>query len=78
MKPRLPGLALTAKKKANEIDWFDVDEPSKPGIYDFRDGAIQIRRKHLDFWKKDPTATLILVRLLPTVGTRQAYGLSWA
>jgi hypothetical protein len=66
------------KRKGNEINWFDVDQASKPGEYDFRGGKIQIRRKHLDFWKKDPTATLILVRFLPTVGTRQAYGLSWA
>jgi hypothetical protein len=52
VKPRLPGLALTAKKKANEIDWFDVDEPSKPGIYDFRDGAIQIDASIWIFGKK--------------------------
>ena len=70
--------AVSTRRKGSEINWFDVDQASEPGEYNFRDGMIQIRRKHLDFWKKDPTAMLILVRFLPTIGTRQAYGLSWA
>jgi hypothetical protein len=69
-------IAPSMKGKGSEINWFDVDRVSKPGEYDFRDGIIQIRRKHLDIWKNDPAATLTLVRFVPTIGTRQTYGLS--
>ena len=69
-------IAVSTKGKGSEINWLDVDRVLKPGEYDFRDGTIQIRRKHLDIWKKDPAATFTLVRFVPTKGTRQAYGLS--
>ena len=71
-----PRRRIGLKAKGNKIAWIDVDRVSKPGDYDFRDGVIHIKRKHLDVWKKDPNATFSLIRFVPMTGTVQMYGLS--
>jgi hypothetical protein len=72
-KPR-PRIGL--KAKGNKIAWIDVNRVSEPGEYDFRDGVIRIKCKHLDIWKKVPDATFTLIRFVPMTGTVQIYGLS--
>jgi hypothetical protein len=71
-----PHRKIGLKAKGGKIAWIDVDQVSEPGEYDFRDGIIRIKRKHLEFWKKDPDATFTLVRFVPTTGAVQIYGLS--
>ena len=71
-KPR-PKIEL--EDKGSKIAWIDVEHVSEPGEYKFRDGIIRIKRKHLNTWKKDPDATLTLVRFVPSTSPFQIYGL---
>ena len=63
------------EEKGSKIAWIDVEHVAKPGEYKFRDGIVRIKRKHLTTWKKDPDATLTLVRFVPSVDNFQIYGL---
>ena len=71
-----PHPKIGLKAQVSKIAWSDVDQVSEPGEYDFRDGIIRIKRKHLNIWKKDPDATFTLVRFVPMTSTVQIYGLS--
>jgi hypothetical protein len=73
--PNKPRPKIKLEDKGSKIAWIDVEHVSEPGEYKFRDGIIRIKRKHLNTWKKDPDATLTLVRFVPSTGTFQIYGL---
>src|SRR3984957_8925934 len=63
-----PRSSRKLEEKGSKIAWIDVEHVAEPGDYKFRDGIIRIKRKHLNTWKKDPNATLTLVRFVPSTG----------
>jgi hypothetical protein len=75
--PDKPRQKIGLKAKGSKIAWIDVDKVSKPGEYEFRDGIIRIKPKHLEIWKKDPDATFTLVRFVPTPRQFKYMGYCW-